>query len=76
MKAIPVWLRRGCGYHAYIPEWPSKWDPDKNAANIAKHGIGFEDALRIFEGPVLESIDERRDYGDVPSHSALLAAVS
>jgi uncharacterized protein len=42
-----------------------EWDPDKNAANIAKHGIDFEDAVRIFEGPVLESSDERRDYGEV-----------
>ena len=42
-----------------------EWDPDKNAANIAKHGIDFEDAIRIFEGPVLESTDERRRYGEV-----------
>jgi uncharacterized protein len=42
-----------------------EWDPDKNAANIAKRGIDFEDAVRIFEGPVLESSDERRDYGEV-----------
>jgi uncharacterized DUF497 family protein len=42
-----------------------EWDPDKNAANIAKHGIDFEDAVRIFEGPVLESSDERRGYGEV-----------
>jgi uncharacterized protein len=42
-----------------------EWDPDKNAANIAKHGIDFEDAIRIFEGPVLESTDERRHYGEV-----------
>jgi uncharacterized protein (DUF4415 family) len=31
-----------------------EWDIAKNAANIAKHGIDFEDAIRIFEGPVLE----------------------
>jgi uncharacterized protein len=41
-----------------------EWDPDKNAANIAKHGIDFEDAIRIFEEPVLESIDERHEYGE------------
>jgi uncharacterized DUF497 family protein len=28
-------------------------DTTKNAANIAKHGIDFEDAIRIFEGTVL-----------------------
>ena len=42
-----------------------EWDTAKNAANIAKHGIDFEDAIRIFEGPVLESPDERHDYGEV-----------
>jgi uncharacterized DUF497 family protein len=29
-----------------------EWDVAKNAANVAKHGIDFDDAVRIFEGPV------------------------
>jgi uncharacterized protein len=41
-----------------------EWDPAKNAANIAKHGIDFGDAARIFEGPTLERPDNRRDYGE------------
>lgn len=41
-----------------------EWDAAKNAANVAKHGINFGDAARIFEGPVLEQIDIRRDYGE------------
>lgn len=41
-----------------------EWDAAKNAANIAKHRIDFNDAARIFEGPVLEQIDNRRDYGE------------
>ena len=41
-----------------------EWDAAKNAANIAKHRIDFGDAVRIFEGPVLEQIDIRRDYGE------------
>jgi uncharacterized protein len=41
-----------------------EWDAAKNAANLAKHGISFGDAVRIFEGPVLEKIDSRRDYGE------------
>jgi uncharacterized protein (DUF4415 family)/uncharacterized DUF497 family protein len=41
-----------------------EWDAAKNAANIAKHGIDFEDAIRIFDGPVLEKADARRDYGE------------
>lgn len=30
------------------------WDPKKNRWNIARHGIAFEDAMRVFEGPTLE----------------------
>jgi uncharacterized protein len=41
-----------------------EWDAAKNAAHVAKHGIDFDDAVRIFEGPVLEQIDNRRDYGE------------
>ena len=29
------------------------WDPEKEAANIAKHGIGFAGFDRIWDGPVL-----------------------
>ncbi|MGO9454356.1 MAG: BrnT family toxin [Candidatus Binataceae bacterium] len=42
-----------------------EWDAAKNAASIAKHGIDFEDAILIFEGPVLERRDDRREYGEV-----------
>ena len=42
-----------------------QWDPAKNAAN-AKHAVSFQDAIRIFEGPVLEMRDFRRDYGEEP----------
>jgi uncharacterized protein (DUF4415 family) len=41
-----------------------EWDEAKNRANIAKHGIGFLGAARIFDGPVLEWADRRRDYGE------------
>lgn len=41
-----------------------EWDEDKNRRNIAKHGIGFERAARIFDGPTLDRIDDRRDYGE------------
>jgi uncharacterized DUF497 family protein len=41
-----------------------EWDPEKHQANRAKHGVGFDDASRIFEGRVLEKIDNRRDYGE------------
>ena len=30
-----------------------EWDPAKNLANIHKHGVSFETAKRIFEGPII-----------------------
>ena len=38
------------------------WDPKKNRQNIARH---FEDATRVFEGPTLERVDDRFEYGEV-----------
>jgi len=29
-----------------------EWDEEKNKANIAKHGIDFEDVIQIFYGPI------------------------
>lgn len=38
-----------------------EWDTRKNAANRRKHGVDFADAIRIFDGPVVEGRDERED---------------
>jgi uncharacterized DUF497 family protein len=40
------------------------WDGQKNRRNRELRGIGFEDAIRIFEGPTLESPDDRFNYGE------------
>jgi len=40
------------------------WDEEKNRRNAILHGIVFEDAVRIFNGPTLEKIDDRFDYGE------------
>jgi uncharacterized protein len=40
------------------------WDARKNRQNVVRHGIAFEDAVRIFEGPTLEKADDRYDYGE------------
>jgi hypothetical protein len=40
-------------------------DEEKNRRNIALHGISFEDAMRIFEGPTVERVDDRFDYGEI-----------
>ena len=41
-----------------------EWDAAKALANLAKHGVDFEDAIRIFENPTLEREDGRRTYGE------------
>ncbi|ELR98452.1 BrnT family toxin [Gloeocapsa sp. PCC 73106] len=40
------------------------WDKEKNRRNLERHGITFEDAIRIFEGVTLEEEDDRFDYGE------------
>ncbi|MGQ0483837.1 MAG: BrnT family toxin [Hyphomicrobiales bacterium] len=40
------------------------WDEEKRAANIAKHGVDFLRASLIFDGPVMEVIDDRENYGE------------
>ena len=46
-----------------------EWDEDKNRANLEKHGVSFQTASRIFEGPVLTAEDDRFDYGEVRENS-------
>lgn len=45
-----------------------EWDPEKDRQNRAKHGISFEEAATIFDGPVLTAEDEG-DYGEVRERS-------
>ena len=41
-----------------------EWDDRKSDRNLQERGFDFEAAKRIFENPVLEEIDDRRDYGE------------
>jgi len=41
------------------------WDSDKNHLNVKRHGIAFEDAIGIFDGPTVERIDDRFDYDEI-----------
>ena len=41
------------------------WDPDKNLANIRRYAIALADAARIFDGPIVERIDDCFEYGEV-----------
>ena len=44
-----------------------EWDEEKNALNIKKHGISFEDAVSVFGGDydLLTKVGDRFDYGEV-----------
>lgn len=42
-----------------------EWDADKNARNIAKHGLPLVLAAAVLVDPAaLTSVDRRRDYGE------------
>ena len=42
-----------------------EWDDAKAAANLAKHGVGFEQAREAFDDPfAIDFVDDREDYGE------------
>lgn len=41
-----------------------EWDPGKDAVNLAKHGISFELARRVFDDPRHLSIQDRHVSGE------------
>ena len=45
------------------------WRLEKNRANVRRHGIGFPDAARIFDGPTVERVDDRFDYGETRTYA-------
>ncbi len=49
----------------YIHSIRYSWDDEKNRSNLQRHGMTFEDAVRIFEGPTVEKVDDRFDYGEI-----------
>jgi uncharacterized DUF497 family protein len=52
---------------AFVATILFEWDDDKNAMNIAKHGLSFDRASRVFDDVVLTVQDDRRDYGETRS---------
>lgn len=38
-----------------------EWDEEKDRANLIKHGISFDDASQIFNGPVIVKRSDRND---------------
>jgi hypothetical protein len=41
-----------------------EWDEGKRQRNLAKHGVDFVRAARIFDGRIVEWDDSRRAYGE------------
>ena len=41
-----------------------EWDEAKRESNLRKHGIDFVRAVKMFQNPVVEKIDDREDYGE------------
>lgn len=41
-----------------------EFDPDKNEKNHKNHGLRFEDAEKVFNGPTVTFLDTREDYGE------------
>lgn len=41
-----------------------EWDSTKNSENIKKHGVSFEAAQDIFNGPTITRQDKTLEYGE------------
>jgi hypothetical protein len=44
---------------------PIEFDPAKDAANVAVHGISLAEAEVLLSGFTVQRVDDRRDYGEV-----------
>ncbi len=42
-----------------------EWDEEKRPAVIREREIDLARVARIFEGPVITDVDDRRDYGEI-----------
>ncbi|MCK7476018.1 MAG: BrnT family toxin [Rhodopseudomonas palustris] len=50
---------RGCGIRNAPDQF--EWDEQKNCLNRAKHGIDFDDAVEVFNGPFVLRRSDRHD---------------
>ena len=37
-------------------EFRFEWDPEKARANLAKHGVSFEEARHVFDDPLAQTV--------------------
>lgn len=42
-----------------------EWDPAKSLRNLASRGLPFDLVAELFDGPIIEQVDFRRNYGEV-----------
>jgi uncharacterized DUF497 family protein len=42
-----------------------EWDLGKSRRNAAERGLPFELAMVLFEGPLIERVDDRQPYGEI-----------
>ena len=71
---MDTWLSSGQVYAVFCQlktakgEWMQynfKWDPNKAASNVRKHGVTFEDATKVFNDPMaLTVFDDQESGGD------------
>jgi len=41
-----------------------EWDEQKSQANIRNRNLDFADARKVFQRPVLRTVDTRKEYGE------------
>ncbi len=41
-----------------------EWDEEKREANLVKHGVDFRRMAALFDGPTVEAVDGRQNYGE------------
>jgi uncharacterized protein len=42
-----------------------EWDDAKSDQNLRQRGFGFDYATCVFDGPTIETVDDRRAYGEI-----------
>jgi len=48
-----------------------EWDPAKAEANLAKHGIDFDDAIGVFDDPAVGTEPDPRHYSGEMRYRAI-----
>ena len=52
------------------------WDEKKSEKTYRDRGFNFEFAVQIFDGPIFEEADNRRDYGEARINATGIVAGS